>query len=76
MDEMALKTIDNCNEILQKKIAIINAMANDLQNKLELEAKSNNDQIFSDLCGKINRLQNYYTEKLVGEIGFLGQTTR
>jgi len=73
MDETALKTIDNCNEILQKKVAIINAMANDLQNKLELEAKSNNDQIFSDLCGKINQLQNYYTEKLVGEIASLDE---
>lgn len=48
-------------------------MANDLQNKLELEAKSNNDQIFSDLCGKINQLQNYYTEKLVGEIASLDE---
>ncbi len=71
ISETILKTIDNCNEILQKKATIINALANDLQNKLELEAKSKNDQILSDLCGKINQLQNYYTERLVDEIASL-----
>lgn len=71
MDETVLKTIDNCNEILQKKVAIINGMANDLQTQLDLEAMRKNDQIFSDLCGKINQLQNSYTEKLVNEIASL-----
>lgn len=71
MDETVLKTIDNCNEILQKKVAIINGMANDLQVQLDLEAMSKNDQIFSDLCGKINQLQKFYTEKLVNEIASL-----
>ena len=71
MDETSLKTIDNCNKILEEKAVFINALTNDLQDQLEQEEKNKNEQIFSNLSKKIDQLLLSYSEELVEEIASL-----
>jgi len=71
MSEESLKAINNSNEILQKKLNIINSMIDDVQKQAEAEAVSANNQIFNDLCGMIIRLECYYSDKVADEIAEL-----
>ena len=71
MSEGALKAINNSNEILQKKLNVINSMIDAIQKQAEAEAVSANNQLFDDLCAKINQLDFHYTDVLAEEIASL-----